>query len=213
MQTLSERLLYALSETGISQAELARRINVKRQAIQYLCTANTNKSKFAYDIADALDISVDWLVAGKGNMLLKDTPELQLIQKQTCVPILTWDQIDAWLKNKLTTTQFSRWTMSLEDLSDQAFGLKLKNNSMYPRFDQSTEVIIDPNVHIEPPCFVLAYIEQLHEIVFRRLSREDDQLVLYAYNEAGYRKLLLNPNDRILGSMIEAKWVAQLETE
>jgi DNA-binding XRE family transcriptional regulator len=57
--TLSSRLLQALGERGISQAELARKIGLKRQSIQYLCTSGTNKTKFAHDIAAALDINVD----------------------------------------------------------------------------------------------------------------------------------------------------------
>jgi ribosome-binding protein aMBF1 (putative translation factor) len=73
VNTLSDRLSHALVTLEISQAELARRINVKRQAVQYICTNALTKSKFAYDIAEALGINVSWLITGAGEMQSETT--------------------------------------------------------------------------------------------------------------------------------------------
>ncbi|MCP4476269.1 MAG: hypothetical protein GY821_17265 [Gammaproteobacteria bacterium] len=50
LDNLSKRLTHALEILGISQAELARKIHVRRQSIQYLCSSGINRSKFSYDI-------------------------------------------------------------------------------------------------------------------------------------------------------------------
>lgn len=41
MLTLSARLVHAINTLGVTQAELARRIGVKPQAIHYLCSSSS----------------------------------------------------------------------------------------------------------------------------------------------------------------------------
>lgn len=209
LSTLSKRLVYALEKTGTTQTELARKINVRKQAVQYLCASGTDKSKFAYDIAQALNINVDWLVTGKGEMMLKESPEQRLLSEQKVVPILQWGQIDTWLNAGIDRQTITTWTTVHEKFSKKAFALRLKDNSMFPRFDSDTLIIVEPEKHPIPPCFVVAHIKKIHEIVFRQLIKDDDKLVLYAFNEAGYKQLPLSDHDQILGCMVEAKWLAQ----
>ena len=77
--TLSTRLTFALAEKGVTQTELARKIGIKKQTIQYLCASGTNRSKFSYDIAHALDINVDWLITGTGAMNFCHTKDDKLL--------------------------------------------------------------------------------------------------------------------------------------
>ena len=65
-ETLGDRLSQVLKEQGISQSELARRVGVKQQAIQYLCKNRAKRSAYVAEIAWALDVSVMWLAIGKG---------------------------------------------------------------------------------------------------------------------------------------------------
>lgn len=209
LNTLSKRLAYALEKTGTTQTELARRINVKKQAIQYLCASGTDKSKFAYHIAQALNINVDWLVTGKGEMMLKESPEQRLLSEQKVVPILQWGQIDLWISTGIDRQTITDWTTVHEKFSKKSFALKLKDNSMFPRFDTDTLIIVDPEKRPTTPCFVVVHIKKIHETVFRQLIQDDDKFVLYAFNEAGYKQLPLSCNDKILGCMVEAKWLVQ----
>ena len=70
MKTFTERLSYALEELDVSQSELGRRVGVKRQTIQWLCIPDgtDKKSKSAFQIAKALDVSPEWLILGEGVM-------------------------------------------------------------------------------------------------------------------------------------------------
>lgn len=209
LKTLSDRLAYALDKLNISQAELARKINVKRQAIQYLCTSGMEKSKFAFDIAEALNINVDWLASGKGEMVITESSEQRLLLQQQIVPLLEWSEIDMWLGQHPNKEFITKHTVAHDMFSKRTFALKLKDNSMFPRFDSSTIIIVDPEQAPTPPCFVLVQVKKIHDAVFRRLDKQNGQLVLYAFNEAGYKELPLSDEDQILGRMVEAKWLAQ----
>lgn len=62
-----ERLEYALKLRGVSQSELARRVGVRAQAIQYLASKG-KASTHAGAIASALRVSPTWLTHGRGPM-------------------------------------------------------------------------------------------------------------------------------------------------
>ncbi len=63
-ETLGDRLVQVLDEQHVSQAELARRVGVKQQTIQKLCTNRSARSAYVAEIARALNISAYWLATG-----------------------------------------------------------------------------------------------------------------------------------------------------
>lgn len=74
MSTYAERLKEALSlarekDGSMNQSELARRIGVKPQTIQYLCRSGpkNKKSKHTVKIARELGVNPDWLEEGIGD--------------------------------------------------------------------------------------------------------------------------------------------------
>jgi transcriptional regulator with XRE-family HTH domain len=66
MNTFGERLKYALHLRDVSQAELARVIGVKQQAIYLLCAGKSGGTKHAFSIARYLRIDPEWLILGNG---------------------------------------------------------------------------------------------------------------------------------------------------
>ena len=79
LETLSERLCYALEMTGTKKAELSRLLNIKPQIIQFLCNSNTKSSRYTFEIATALKLNVQWLANGQGNMFIKDNFDQQFL--------------------------------------------------------------------------------------------------------------------------------------
>jgi transcriptional regulator with XRE-family HTH domain len=67
---LGKRLLKALDLSGKNQSDLARALDVNRQAIQQLCAGfNDNPSmKRIFRIADELGVAARWLGMGEGPM-------------------------------------------------------------------------------------------------------------------------------------------------
>ena len=51
---------------NISQAELAKRIGVKQQSIDQVEAGKVNAPRYLIDLAEALDVSLEWLRKGKG---------------------------------------------------------------------------------------------------------------------------------------------------
>jgi len=70
LTTYSDRLNYAIEAAGTDQSKLARKVGVKPQAIQYLCSGGSKRSKYTQEIADALNIKAKWLGSNEGGMWL-----------------------------------------------------------------------------------------------------------------------------------------------
>jgi transcriptional regulator with XRE-family HTH domain len=67
--TFGERLLQALKHKGMSQRELAKRIGVSPQNINFLIKEGQGSNKTS-QIASILGVNPKWLETGKGDMLL-----------------------------------------------------------------------------------------------------------------------------------------------
>lgn len=70
METLAQRLKFVMDEQGISQNALARMIGVTQPSIKKVLDGNTLNPKNILEIAEALNVSPEWLKTGKG-----DTPD------------------------------------------------------------------------------------------------------------------------------------------
>ena len=68
MDTLAERLKYALYLLGLNQAEAAKISGISQQSINYIIKNNLNASRLSSKIADGLNINSEWLINGKGEM-------------------------------------------------------------------------------------------------------------------------------------------------
>jgi len=58
---LGDRIKQRLKELGLSQTELARRIDIAQASMNYICSKAQSGTKHAYVIAQELQVSVEWL--------------------------------------------------------------------------------------------------------------------------------------------------------
>lgn len=77
MSTLQERLHGARQKAGLTQAQLARRAGVSQSTIAQIESGRNSGTKFAFRLANALKVSVDWLLAGKGVSEMPTDDEIQ----------------------------------------------------------------------------------------------------------------------------------------
>ena len=206
--TLSERLAYALKMLRVSQADLARKIGIKPQAIQYLCNSNAKKSGFTYEIAEALGISSAWLANGEGSIQLDDTPEIKLMKSQKGIPIIQWCDIEKWVNQNFDSTmdQKNEWILINSEGSNNCFAVRLQDKSMYPRFEQNTILIIDPERIPQNKDFVISRLNKTGEFIFRQYEVLDSDIRLSPMNTEIYKTIILKNNDVICGVMVEARW-------
>jgi SOS-response transcriptional repressor LexA len=211
LNTLSERLVHALNLLGVTKAELSRRIGVKPQAIHYLCTSNSKKSSFTYEIADALKINSLWLGSGDGSMLLEENQEEELVKSQKRTPVIDWRQVKQLISDEASNiiSSSKEWLLTSLNLGENGFAFRLHDRSIYPRFDQDTLIIINPNREPKNKDFVVAYLKEADDIVFRQYEIENNIVYLKPINTSMYKIIEKKNEDVILGVMVEARWQAQ----
>ncbi|RUR15409.1 hypothetical protein ELY21_14700 [Legionella sp. km535] len=196
--TLSHRLKLCLKLYSLSQSELARLIGVKPQIIQYLCTKNVKSSRFTFELAEALDVDYTWLSTGEGAMRPTDAITDQEEHK---IPLFDWSKLDCITNNELIESNSSYIYTSLSS-SIHAFATKLDDISMEPRFEKGTTLIFDINSESHDGDFVLVKLNDANFWVFRelRINREAELLPV---NTSIYKKLKLEPEDKIMGVLIQ----------
>lgn len=210
LSNLSERLVYALDKLNVTQAELARLVGIKPQAINYLCSSQSKKSGFTYEIADALKINNLWLACGTGEMQLTEDLEMKFILSQQRVPVLDCKQIkrilnkDEALENVITPC--TEWMLTTSNIGNKGFAFRLLDKSMYPRFEQDSIIIINRDKVPQDKDFVLVYLKESDSIVFRQYEINKKSNLLKPANTVMYKTIEKNIIDPILGVMVEARW-------
>jgi SOS-response transcriptional repressor LexA len=207
VKTTGERLKLALNARNCSMADLARALNIKHQVIQYLVSSNAKSSRYFLPISNFLEINLEWLVSGYGRME-KEGGAPSFIERNNAVPIYASEELIKKLNAQnevfaLTPTSYLNTNVIT---TPDVFGWNIKDQSMFPRFQEKTTVVIDPNVTAKEGCFVLAYVKQAEEIYFRFFSQtSNDQRELIPFNKIAYKAIHLCEQDVILGVMIEAR--------
>ncbi len=207
LKNLSDRLVHALETLNVTQAELARRLEIKPQAIHYLCNSQSKKSSFTYEIADALKINSLWLGCGEGTMLIQDDPEIQFIRSQQRIPILNPKQVKHWINNNEFIKNLSEeWVLTSSNAGKSGFAFQLSDKSMYPRFEQDSIIIINSEKIAKDKDFVLVYLKESDNIIFRQYQQDDINILLKPMNTKMYKTITKNDTDPILGVMVETRW-------
>lgn len=216
--SFSERLNFAMNQMGITQAELARRIGVKQQAIQYLCSNRAKGSRSTPKIAAILNVNSQWLADGEGTIQLNEDPRNGLDYAHKKIPILQPDQIKSLIKNQAkiqlnkNLTNFSdlkstQWIFTDTSFGPNSYALKLKDQAMSPRFEEGTIVIVDPDKIPQNGNFIIAYIYKTNELLFRQLAQQQTKKILYPLNTCGYNEIIMSNLDVIYGVLGEIRWV------
>ena len=191
---LSTRLVYAMKKLGVNQSELARRIGVKPQVIQYLCTNNAERSRFAFEIADALGVNLDWLIAGKGRMMEKAG-----VQETTNIPLINWTDIRNWVSTNRKEIKPVGNISSQVSFSQESYALKMVDSSMTPRFEVDTTLIVDPEITAHENDFVIVSTEHGTTPILRQLITKNSKPMLVPINAALYKEIEFCENNRIFG--------------
>lgn len=69
MNTLAQRLKYARELANLSQQEVAKRANISQPTYFKIENGSTLKPRNILEIAHALNVNVDWLATGEGEMM------------------------------------------------------------------------------------------------------------------------------------------------
>lgn len=206
MNKLGETLSRILFEKRIKATELARQTGVPQPTIQRIVAGTTSRPhpNSLRPIADFFDISVDQL---KGDASIPWLPSDEGTHEGLSkLPILPWAGVPQWLDNpKLQAAQETAVTDVA--VSNNAFGLTIKDSSMEPMFTIGTTIILDPQREPKDRGFVLVKLADHNEAIFRQLIIDAPNRYLRPLSPDldQFKLLPLKDGDQICGSLVQAK--------
>lgn len=187
--------------------DLARKMNgVSHAAIsQWENDTTKPNAENLLDLSIILNCEFSWLLRGyPQNKELSVSPYSPIDEIR--LPIYEWRLLDKLKECNTTRTveQTGEYVMTDFKMSKNAFGLKIKDDSMSPEFQIGDIIIIDPDVLPEAGEFVVAKYGE--KFIFRKFKLDNDELkdfILIPLNN-DYGKLhSAHIELHIIGTMVE----------
>ena len=148
--SLSERLSLVMRLKGISQASLAEGVGVSQTTIWKLMNGKTSSNRKLYEIANYLKINLNWLVNGVGEMescQLKN--EIEYIGRIKEGTIIVKGEAVMGTDGAFLMDEDFNGRLKFYSDDPNAFALKVKGDSMFPRINSGEFVVIEPKI---TPC-------------------------------------------------------------
>jgi len=207
LNTLSDRLNYALELTGTRKADLARAIAVKPQIIQFLCGSQTQSSRFTFEIATALGLSTRWLATGEGEMFVADDPRQQFLKAYKSVPLLH-NITDVFLNDNPFNQQTIKEWLPLKTQNQDIFAIEMPDTSMDPVFPINSYLFIkkisEKNYH--GYRYILSYLVKFNAFVIRELIENESEIVLAPKNTELFKEISVTDDVKIVGVVTDSFW-------
>ena len=145
--SLADRLTLAMRIKNISQAALGEGVGVSQTTIWKLMNGITSSNRKLYEIADYLNINLNWLVSGDGEM--ENNQQKNEIEYVTNIKEGSIKVKGAAIMGANDAFQMDEnFNGRLKFYSDDpnAFALKVSGDSMFPRINSGEFVVIEPNI-------------------------------------------------------------------
>lgn len=206
LNTIGSRIKHRRKELRLTQQQLAKAVKgVTHAAIsQWESDINSPSAKNLFDLAIALDCDFAWLLNGG-----KESNVVPANLKSNKVPLLSYVQAGMWTEScELRDSTGFEYVMTSLELSNQAFALTIKGDSMEPEFKEGDVIIVDPAISPTPGEFVVA-INGEAEATFKKYrelgydEHERMQFELIPLNPDYTPMSTIKQQIRIVGTMVE----------
>ncbi|AGI32180.2 TPA: helix-turn-helix domain-containing protein [Mannheimia haemolytica] len=207
-QTLGDRIKSRRKELKLTQKDLATALKgVSHVAVsQWESSTTKPNSENILDLSTVLQCDISWLLRGNG-----ESNVLPASLGMTKVPLISYIQAGQWtgIDDFRETCGDYEYILTDLEVSEDAFALEIKGDSMEPDFIEGDRVIIDPDVQPHAGEFVAA-INGDYEATFKKYRPLED---LDEYGRQHFELIALNPDYhklstlkqeiRIIGTMVE----------
>lgn len=208
IQTLGDRIRSRRKELKLTQKDLATALKgVSHVAVsQWESSTTKPNSENILDLSTVLQCDISWLLRGNGESNVVPA-SIGMIK----IPLISYIQAGQWTGIDDFRESGGDYEYILTDLevSEDAFALEIKGDSMEPDFIEGDRVIIDPDVQPHAGEFVAA-INGDYEATFKKYRPLED---LDEYGRQHFELIALNPDYhklstlkqeiRIIGTMVE----------
>lgn len=160
MVDYSERLKLAMQQSGYTTQMLADALGISYQAAKKALDGRTKAFTASNNqkAANLLGVSAEWLATGENGQFVLDKSNVSAAQIGTKqIPLLSYVSAGHWTGavDAFQPNDAHEWLVTDLELSDSAFALEIKGDSMLPEFKPGDRVIIDPGVSPQPGDFVV----------------------------------------------------------
>ncbi len=176
METLADRLKITLKERKVTQAALAKALNVNPQQIQAVCSGKIQRPTNVVEMSAFLGVSPFWLQQGKGPRHLR--VEDSALRPSDKIPLMSWEAIGAPNHNAQMI-----WLNSPTPVSDKGFALRVQGYGMLGKeqiFKPGSIIIVDPDMKPADICYVIVNIDGIPHL--RQLTYEGAVQYLHILN-------------------------------
>lgn len=197
--SLSEILRGLISESGISEAELARKIKIPTATLNKLKTGKIDdpRSSTLKIIANYFNLSIDQLLGNAPVAKNKTVSQLH-------VPMLSYDQAVETDIKSLSISNHKDWVSfdaSSYSSKQNLFALRATGSAMTPVFDEGTVIIIDREADVTNFRYVLVYLADSGSTVLRQILLDGNVKIIKPINSA-FEAIKLTAADVIIGVVI-----------
>jgi SOS-response transcriptional repressor LexA len=168
MNPLGKNLAELLLRKKMTQAQLSEKSGVDTATINRALKGRYEMIRPTLkDIAEALDVSPAQLIAPN----LTFDPNVVVDEvKGRRIPVLDYVQAVQYQKavEQFRDSDSDDFILTYGEYSKMSFALRIRGDSMTPRFRDGDMIIIDPAVKPRPGNFVVAVTEHSPEVIFRQ---------------------------------------------
>ena len=168
---MRKRNLLALVGRYGRQQALADAVGLSVQYINQMLSGHRSiGEKTARKIEAALQLPVGWMdrdedtARGFGNV----EPGPEIVRQ---VPLISWVQAGHWHEacEVLSLDEVTEWIPVPAKLSSRAFALRVRGDSMEPRFPEGAVVVVEPDIHPKHRDYVIVRFEDgTNECMFKQ---------------------------------------------
>jgi SOS-response transcriptional repressor LexA len=201
---ISNVLNYLIDRAGISEATLAREVDLPRNTINRLTAGKTPDPRIStlQAVAAYFRVTLDQL-SGKSPIMGNIVNTFEEVKH---LPVLTLAEASQWKKilTKIRPDIHHNWIIFDSSNGEGKFAVTVKGDAMWPQFQEGNIIIVDPHKMAENRNFVLSSIFKTGEIVLRQLFVDNGIKILKATNPI-FPSITLTDKDNIIGVAIETR--------
>lgn len=209
-ESVASRARKRREQMGLSQAQIGKRCGVKQQSIEQFEGGEVQRPRYIVELAEALEVTLEWLRYGRGPSPLSPTSSMALKSPQ---PPPTFPRLDDMPRDVPVEgtaagnvsgafqivggpVDFVRRPPGIAGAKD-VYALYVVGESMFPRFDEGELIYVHPGRPVHPGHYVVvvqktADHESPQAYVKRLVRRDDKTLVLEQLNPQKTLKLPAN---------------------
>lgn len=204
MDTISNRILYAMDKLDLKQSDLVSRTGISKGALSsYISGRYEPKQNNIYLIAKALNVSEAWLMGA-------DVPMARNVKSKNGITINVLGRVAAGIPINAITEIIDTEEIS-EDMSKtgEYFGLKIRGDSMEPRICDGDVVIVRQQDDAESGDIVIAMVNG-DDATCKRLIKYASSIALVSLNSK-YEPMMFTNEEimskpvRVIGKVVELR--------